>query len=395
MNKLLKNKVLETLAQLLAQNKSEIIAANRLDIAACPIDDPVIFDRLKVDEAKIDKMIASVKSVINAPDPVGRVIFSHVREDNLRIENRTVPFGTILIIYEARPDVSIEAAIIAVKAGNKILLKGGKEAKNTNLCLANLWQQALMANDADQNFVRYLDLSREETQKLIGGEAEKFDLIVPRGGEALIDFVVKNSKVPVLISGRGNNFLYIDDEADFEMAINIALNGKERLSVCNALDKVLINQNIADFESKSERLINALRGKNIELFGDQTVCQLNAQIHSITSQEIWFEEFLSAKMLVATVSDVNAAIEKINQYSGGHSAAIVTRNAETADKFLNEVDCAAVYHNASTRFTDGGEFGLGAEIAISTQKLHFRGPLGAEHLLTNKWFIYGDGQTRK
>ena len=395
MNKSLKNNILNSLARLLAECKPEIIAANKLDIATCPTDDSVIFDRLKIDEAKIDKMIASVKNVIDAADPVGKLIFSHLREDGLKVENRTVPFGTILIIYEARPDVSIEAAIIAVKAGNRILLKGGKEARNTNLCLVELWRRALAENGADENFVRYLDFSREETQILINGEREKFDLIIPRGGEALIDFVLKNSKVPVIVSGRGNNFLYIDDEADFAMALNIALDGKARLSVCNALDKILINRKIADFDHKLSQLVNALLGKNIDIFGDRTVCSSNNQIQPISNEEIWFEEFLAAKILIAAVSTVDEAIEKINQYSGGHSAAIITGNPETAERFLNEVDCAAVYHNASTRFTDGGEFGLGAEIAISTQKLHFRGPLGAEHLLTNKWFVYGDGQTRK
>ncbi|MEP6923402.1 MAG: glutamate-5-semialdehyde dehydrogenase, partial [Pyrinomonadaceae bacterium] len=387
MKTLSKNNILGSLAQLLAENKPEIIDANKLDIKACPTNDLVIFDRLKIDEAKIDKMIASVRSVIDAADLVGKLISSHVREDGLKIENRMVPFGTILIIYEARPDVSIEAAIIAVKAGNRILLKGGKEARNTNLCLADLWQRALAENGADLNFVRYLDLSREETQKLINGGAEKFDLIIPRGGETLINFVLKNSKVPVIVSGRGNNFLYIDDEADFEMAIKIALDGKERLSVCNALDKILINLKIADFDAKLKQLVNALLDKNIEIFGDSPVCGSNNQIQPIKDKGIWFEEFLSAKILIAAVSNIDEAIEKINKYSGGHSAAVVTRNVQTADKFLNEVDCAAVYHNASTRFTDGGEFGLGAEIAISTQKLHFRGPLGAEHLLTNKWFV--------
>lgn len=395
LNEPLKNNILKSLARLLAENKAEIIAANKSDVSACPPDDIVIFDRLKVDEAKIEKMIASVESVIAAPDPVGKILYAKTRADGLQIENRTAPFGTILIIYEARPDVSVEAAIIALKAGNKILLKGGKEARNTNLCLANLWRKALAENGADETFVRYLDLSREETQKLISGAAEKFDLVIPRGGDALIDFVLQNSKAPVLVSGRGNNFLFVDAEADFEMALDIALDGKSRLSVCNALDKILIDEKLPDFAAKVNRLINALREKNIEVFGDDSIHQLNDSVEPIPNEKIWHEEFLAAKMVVGVVSDLEAAIEKINQYSGGHSAAIVTRSAETAEKFLQEVDCAAVYHNASVRFTDGGEFGLGAEIAISTQKLHFRGPLGAEHLLTNKWFVRGDGQIRE
>lgn len=395
MNNNLRNKILKCLARLLAEHKADIVAANKLDIEACPPDDHVILDRLKVNEEKVDAMISSVKSVMNSPDVVGQVISSYVREDGLRIENRRVPFGTILIIYEARPDVSIEAAIIALKAGNKILLKGGKEARNTNLYLAKLWRMALSENDADPDTVQYLDISREETQSLIRGEYEKFDLVIPRGGEALIDFVLRCSTVPVIVSGRGNNFLYIDSEADFEMAINIAINGKQRLSVCNALDKILINADLRDLDARTLQLIAALREQNIQIIGDEEVVEIDRTVTPIPDEDIWYEEFLSAKIVIGVVASTEEAIETINEYSGGHSASIVTANQQTAEWFLNEVDCAAVYHNASTRFTDGGQFGLGAEIAISTQKLHFRGPLGAEHLLTNKWFVYGDGQIRE
>ncbi len=390
-----RNDILESLAKLLGENKLSIIEANKADIADCPKDDEVILDRLKVDAAKVEKMIASVNSVLAANDPVGKVLYEKTREDGLRIENRNVPFGTILIVYEARPDVSIEAAIIALKAGNRILLKGGKEARRTNLCLADLWRKALEENGADADFVKYLDLSREETQRLIRGDAEKFDLVIPRGGETLINFVLQNSKVPVIVSGRGNNFAYVDENADYEMALKIILDGKQRLSVCNALDKVLINENLPDFEARVHQLISALTDNNIEVFGDEKVVNLSKQtLAPVTNEAIWHEEFLSAKIVIGTVSNAAEAVEKINRFSGGHSAAIITNNSETAEKFMREVDCAAVYHNASTRFTDGGELGLGAEIAISTQKLHFRGPLGAEHLLTNKWFVYGDGQIR-
>lgn len=395
MNNNLRNNILECLARLLAEHKADIVAANKLDIEACPPDDHVILDRLKVNEEKVDAMISSVKCVMNSPDVVGQVISSYVREDGLRIENRRVPFGTILIIYEARPDVSIEAAIIALKAGNKILLKGGKEARNTNLYLAKLWRMALSETDADLDTVQYLDISREETQSLIRGEYEKFDLVIPRGGEALIDFVLRYSTVPVIVSGRGNNFLYIDSEADFEMAINIAINGKQRLSVCNALDKILINADLRDLDARTLQLIAALREQNIQIIGDEEVVEIDRTVTPIPDEDIWYEEFLSAKIVIGVVASTEEAIETINEYSGGHSASIVTANQQTAEWFLNEVDCAAVYHNASTRFTDGGQFGLGAEIAISTQKLHFRGPLGAEHLLTNKWFVYGDGQIRE
>lgn len=265
----LKTNILRSLARLLEEKKAEIIAAKQKDIAACSTADAVIFDRLKVDEKKVEGMIASVEKVLNAPDPARKILFSNARQDGLRIENRAVPFGTILIIYEARPDVSVEAAIIALKAGNKILLKGGKEAGNTNLFLAGLWRKSLEENGADVDFVKYLDISREETQKLISGEREKFDLVIPRGGETLINFVLQNSKAPVIVSGRGNNFAYIESEADFETALKIVLDGKSRLSVCNALDKVLIDENLPELETKINQLIESLRSKDIEVFGDE------------------------------------------------------------------------------------------------------------------------------
>jgi len=394
MNAQTRNGVLNSLAGILSENKSAIVAANKADLTAGPPDDPVIVDRLKVTERKVETMIESVLRVAKQADPARNPISSYVREDGLRIENRKVPFGTVLIIYEARPDVTIEAAAIALKAGNRILLKGGKEARNTNLLLTDLWHQALDENSAETSYVRYLDISREETQALIGGKAASFDLIIPRGGDALIEFVTTHSNAPVIVSGRGNNFLYIDREADIDMAVAIAVDGKQRLSVCNALDKILIHKDLSGYSVKAKQLIDALREKKIEVFGDNAVREIDDSIRAV-SDDMWREEFLTAKIVLGVVSDIEEAICKINEYSGGHSASIVTENTDAARRFLDEVDCAAVYHNASVRFTDGGEFGLGAEIAISTQKMHFRGPLGAEHLMTNKWFVYGSGQVRK
>ena len=388
------NGVLRSLARLLDKERTTIIEANTADLAACPPEDIVIYDRLKVDDAKVDRMIESVEKVIPLPSAVGSVISTHTRADGLHIENRRVPFGTILIVFEARPDVCIEAAIIAMKAGNRTLLKGGKEARETNLVMAGLWRKVLEQNGVDVGFVRYLDISREETQQLIAGETEKFDLVIPRGGEELIEFALKNSRAPVLVSGRGNNFLFIDKEGDFEMASKIAIDGKSRLSVCNALDKILIDENLADIGPRIRDLSRSFLEIGVEVFGDSSTCSADPSIRAVENEEVWYEEFLSAKMVIGVAASVDDAIERINKYSGGHSAAIVTSNAATADRFLRDVDCAAVYHNASTRFTDGGEFGLGAEIAISTQKLHFRGPLGVEHLLTNKWFVHGDGHVR-
>ncbi|MDI1240931.1 MAG: glutamate-5-semialdehyde dehydrogenase [bacterium] len=386
-----KQDILGTLASLLDSERAAILAANAADLSVCPDGDAVIIDRLKVNDVKIDAMIRSVESVAAQADPEGFVISSHVREDGLRIENRRVPFGTVLIIYEARPDVTIEAAAIAIKGGNRILLKGGKEARNTNLLLVELWHRALGTNT---EVVRYLDLSRDETRSLIHGDREKFDLVIPRGGDGLIDFVLKNSSAPVIVSGRGNNFLYVDSEADLEMALRIAVDGKSRLSVCNALDKVLIDRVVPNIGHLVSDLVARFSAISVEVFGDAKVCSLNPGAIPIENDEIWDEEFLSAKIAIGVANGLDEAIDMINKHSGGHSATIVTSNAVKADEFMKRVDCAAVYHNASTRFTDGGELGLGAEIAISTQKLHFRGPLGAEHLMTNKWFVFGDGHVR-
>ena len=390
-----KNKILKSLAELLSIHKQEIIIENKKDIASVSDLDESLLDRLKVDEKKVDGMISAVKQIISLNDPEGAILSSSSHENGMLIENRVVPFGNILIIYESRPDVTIEAAITAFKAGNKIILKGGKEARLSNLYLVKLWHKALDKNGADTSYVKYLDLPREEVQKLIRNErGEKVDLIIPRGGEGLINYIKQNSTAPVIISGRGNNFLYVAEDADIEMATDIILNGKSRLSVCNALDKVLFNENIPNLSLTIKSVYDKLEVMGIEVLGDKATCDMNDNIHQITNDSIFGEEFLSAKILQSTVSDLDEAITVINKYSGGHSASIVTKDLVKATKFQNEVDCAAVYHNASTRFTDGGEFGFGAEIAISTQKLHFRGPLGLGELVTNKWFISGTGQVR-
>ena len=377
-----KNAVLATLAELLKANEQNILSANQRDITACVDTSESMLDRLKVNSAKISGMISALNEVIALSDPEGKILHTHMPSNGLEIQNRTVPFGKILIIYESRPDVTIEATALAFKAGNKVLLKGGKEARITNLFLVGLWQEALTANGLSKDLINYLDFSREETQDLIKNNSQKVDLIIPRGGPGLISFVTENTTVPVIVSGRGNNFLYIDSEADFEMAIRIAINGKQRISVCNALDKVLIHKDIP--QEKVNKLIGDLKANNIEVL----------EYKNGENEELLKQEFLAAKILLSRVESAAEAIEMINKYSGRHSASIVTTNKETAEKFQNEVDCAAVYHNASTRFTDGGQFGYGAEIAISTQKLHGRGPIGINQLVTNKWFIYGNGQIR-
>jgi glutamate-5-semialdehyde dehydrogenase len=390
-----KNKVLTSLADLLRQNRAQIIEANLQDMADYPEMDEAMKDRLKVDEKKIDEMIRSLTQVASLNDPEGKTLYAYTREDGLLIENRTVPFGTILIIYESRPDVTIEAAATAFKAGNRILLKGGKESYHTNSFLTKLWQQALEKTSIDSRYVQYLHLTREETQRLIKENTHRVDLIIPRGGENLIRFIQENTTIPIIVSGRGNNFLYVDKNCDFEMAVRIILNGKKRISVCNALDKVLIDENLPNIQDKIAQLVSALKSRGIEVLGNSSVYGLNSEIIETNDEKVLYEEFLAPKIFLSLVPDITEAIRLINAYSGKHSATIVTNEFPQATRFMQEVDCAAVYHNASTRFTDGGEFGLGAEIAISTQKLHFRGPIGAEQLVTNKWFVYGNGHIRE
>ncbi len=390
----IKNKVLVALKELVKENRQSIIETNKKDVAAFKGDDESMLDRLKVDDKKVNGMIAAIEQVLSFEDPENKLLYQTVQPNGLKVENRTVPFGTILIIYESRPDVTIEAAITAFKAGNKILLKGGKEARLTNLLLTELWQKALVENNVSENYVSYLDIGREAIQKLIKENNKTIDLIIPRGGDALINFVVQNANVPVMVSGRGNNFLYIDVDSDFDMAIDIIINGKSRISVCNALDKVLINKNLHDLPAKLNKLVNALKEKNIEIIGSKEIVALNNSVELMPNISVMEEEFLALKILIDITDNLNAAIKTINQYSGGHSAVIITADDKAATQFQHEVDCAAVYHNASTRFTDGGEFGLGAEIAISTQKLHFRGPVGLNQLVTNKWFVSGNGQVR-
>lgn len=390
----LKNRVLATLSGLLHKNRNRIIEANIKDIKSYPDMDDSMMDRLKVDNIKIDGMIKSLDEVTHQSDPVDKELYNYVREDGLHIINKTVPFGTILIIYESRPDVTVEAAATAFKAGNRILLKGGKESLNTNLLLTDLWQEALTLCGADKSLVEYLILSHSQTQQLIKENNRDIDLIIPRGGEGLINFVLQNSSVPVIVSGRGNNFLYIDDDVDFDMAIKLAINGKKRISVCNAIDKILINKDLPSIKNKIKCLVLCLKEKGIDVWGNSETADICNEIKVEIDPKTLCEEYLAPKLYITIVDEMNDAIDMINRYSGGHTAVIVTNMKAKADKFMEYVDCAAVYHNASSRFTDGGQYGVGAEIAISTQKLHFRGPLGTQELVTNKWFVYGEGHIR-
>lgn len=391
----IKNNVLQSMERILDENRKAILDANKKDLDLFNLEDQAMYDRLIVTDAKIDGMITSIKEVRSQEDPVSKTISTKSLENGLEINNRTAPFGTIMIIYESRPDVTIEAAVLAFKANNKIFLKGGKEALHSNTILTELWHQALEENRLSKNYIQQLVLNREETQMFLKNPPEKLDLIVPRGGERLINFVKQNATGAVLVSGRGNNFLYVDENADWEKSVKVILNAKTaKISACNALDKILISSKIENYTEKLKDLYKLLQVNGVETLVDNDVNILIEGSNLIKDASVWKEEFLAMKCCLGAVDSLDEAIEKININSGGHSATIMTSNKESAMQFMEEVDCAAVYQNASTRFTDGGQMGVGAELAISTDKLHHRGPLGLKQLVTNKYYVFGDGQIR-
>lgn len=389
-----RNAVLSRMATLLEEERASLKSINQQDLDNYSGADLAMEKRLMVDDAKIDGMILSMQQLASQEDPIGVERFHFVHEKGMKITNKTAAFGTVMIIYESRPDVTVEASGIAFKSGNKILLKGGKESLLSNLKIVALWHQALKDNEVNANWVEYLNYNRNETQDFLEKPTQRVDLIVPRGGEQLIAFVKQHATCPVIVSGRGNNFVYVNQEADIQKATDIIINGKtSNISVCNALDKVLIDTNLDNWETFAQDIVAKLQQYNVTVLGDQKVADATG-IPQIESDLIWYEEFLDYKIVIGTVNSDKEAIAKINQYCGGHSASIITENEVTAQEFMDNVDTAAVYHNASTRFTDGGQFGLGGELAISTDKLHQRGPIGLQHLVTNKWYIYGDGQIR-
>ncbi len=392
-----KNDVLTSVKSYLSEYRTQILDANKEDIAVWQGADQALYDRLVVNDKKVDSMISAVDQIIKDSDPVARELYSFYHDNGMKVINKTAPFGTILIIYESRPDVTIEAAMVAFKSNNKILLKGGKEAICTNRILVSCWHKALSDNGLSKDWVTLLELDRNQTQEFLRNPGVSLDLIVPRGGEGLISFVKEHAKCPVLISGRGNNFLYVHEDANWALTIPVIVNAKtDKISACNSLDKVLINKNLPDLSARLKELLEVLNHANVEVLIDQTIEDLNieskASLTDISKE--WGKEYLAMKISIGLISNMTDAIELINEHSGGHSSTIMTQNECFAEEFMNEVDVAAVYHNASTRFTDGGQFGLGAELAISTDKLHHRGPLGLHQLVTNKWYVFGTGQIR-
>ncbi|PIF01041.1 MAG: glutamate-5-semialdehyde dehydrogenase [Maribacter sp.] len=389
-----RNAVLKSMIRCLKREKNTLLEANRKDVGNYSGEDIAMYDRLKVNEGKIRGMIQSLRELGQQEDPLNIERFHFKHDNGMSVSNRTAPFGTVLVIYESRPDVTIEAAGIAFKSGNKILLKGGKESLDSNLVLVGLWHKALEENNVSTSWIQYLQYDRSETRAFLENPTQKIDLIVPRGGEKLIAFVKQHATCPIIVSGRGNNFLYVDIDADHEMALDTIINAKTtKISACNALDKVLIHHKLPNKSVFLKKLVAKLLENNVVIWVDGHLGSL-PNTSRITNDAIWYKEFLDYKILLGEVTGLEGAIGKINQYGGGHSAAIITKDGTTATEFMNSVDTAAVYHNASTRFTDGGQFGLGGELAISTDKLHQRGPIGLQHLVTNKWYVKGTGQVR-
>ena len=389
-----RNDVLQSMAVLIASESDAILAINKTDVDNYSGEDFAMYDRLKVDSSKIEGMILSLDQLVADTDPLDKELYNFTHENGLKIINKTAPFGTVLIIYESRPDVTVEAAGIAFKSGNKILLKGGKESVNSNLKIVELWHKALAKHNISTDWVAYINYNRTETQAFLENPTQKVDLIVPRGGEKLIAFVKQHANCPVIVSGRGNNFVYVDKEADLDLALKVIINGKTaKISACNAVDKILINENLPNKESFIQTLIEKLKEFKVAILGDKILSNYD-NVEAFENETIWFEEFLDYKIVLGSVVSTAEAVAMINKYGGGHSAVIVTKDNEEAALFMESVDSAAVYQNASTRFTDGGQFGLGGELAISTDKLHHRGPMGLHHLVTNKWYVFGNGQIR-
>ena len=388
-----KNRILHEMADALEINTQAIIKANALDMADADKNNltPALKDRLLLDEKRIQDMARSVREISALKEPVGRVLDGWVLDNGIKVEKVTVPIGVIGIIYESRPNVTSDTAALCFKSSNICILKGGKEAENSNKAIASVLKDVLIENELPSSLISLLpDSSREGVAKLI--KMDKYvDLIVPRGGEGLIHYVCDNASVPVVKHDKGQCHTYIDADAEYEMAIEIAINAKtDRPGVCNAMETLLVDEKIAHDLLPSLKM--AFDAKGTLLKG----CDKTQKIIPIehAGEAEFHTEYLDNILNVRIVKGVDEAVDHIVKYGSGHSEAIVTDNYGTAEKFLNSVDAAAVYLNASTRFTDGGAFGFGAEVGISTNKLHVRGPMGIEGLTTYKFKLYGSGQVR-
>lgn len=389
-----KNAALNEIAAALLENTEAILAANELDVKNAKENGmkPSLVDRLSLDEKRIASMASGVKEVSLLDDPVGKTISGSVRPNGLSIEKVSVPLGVIAVIFEARPNVTADAAALCLKSGNSVILRGGKEAFNSNKAIADVMRSAVKKAGLPEDCILLVeDTSRESANELMKMN-DYVDVLIPRGGAGLIKACVQNSTVPVIETGTGNCHVYVDESADLEMAKNILYNAKvSRPSVCNACESLLVHKAVAkEFLpiAKAE-----LEKANVVIHGDEKTAKIIPGVVSATEEDFG-KEYLGYEISVKVVENIDEAIAHISKYGTGHSECIVTESYKSSMKFTAEVDCAAVYVNASTRFTDGNEFGFGAEIGISTQKLHARGPLGLPELVSFKYIVRGNGQIR-
>ncbi|MEA4815798.1 MAG: glutamate-5-semialdehyde dehydrogenase [Lachnospiraceae bacterium] len=390
-----KNLILDKAAKALVANIPEILKANQkdVDLAIGKGVKASLIDRLRLDEKRIEDMASGILMVKELPDPIGEVISMNTLPNGLIVGKKRVPLGVIGIIFEARPNVAADAFALCFKAGNAVILRGGKEAINSNMAIVGTIRKAIELEGLNADVVQLVEDISHETAKEMMKLNGYIDVLIPRGGAGLIKTVVENSTVPIIETGTGNCHLYVDETADFKKAIDILINGKtQRTGVCNALESLLVNEKIAD--KFVPLAIAELNKYGVEIRGDKAFQKASSLVKEATDED-YAAEFLDLIISAKVVADTDEAISHIRKYSTGHSETIVTESYSNAQKFLNNVDSAAVYVNASTRFTDGAQFGYGAEIGISTQKLHARGPMGLKELTSYKYIIYGEGQIRE
>ena len=393
-----KDAALNLMAQALLDNATEIIAANKLDVQSATAAnlDAAIIDRLTLDQVRIQSLADGLIDISKLPDPVGETIREFDVPSGLHITQRRVPFGVVAVIYEARPNVTVDTAGLTLKSGNCALLRGSASAVNTNTKLVEIMRAALSKSDVPADAIQIVSAESHESVAELLQARGLIDVVIPRGGSALIERVVTESIVPVIETGVGNCHVYIDKSADFAKAISIAINSKvQRVSVCNAAETILIHREIAD--EFIPELMQAFKAEGVTIHGDDSVAEYAAKAGIAFKQAIdsdWSDEYYSLDIAARVVSDIDDALSHIQKWSTGHTEAIVATDEVAISRFTSELDSAVVMVNASTRFTDGGEFGFGAEIGISTQKLHARGPMGLQELTTSTYVVVGDGHTR-
>ena len=396
-----KNQTLLTVADFLVKEQNFILDANKIDIENGKKNHMPegLLDRLLLTETRIAQMAEGLRQVAALDDPIGEVLGMKKRPNGLMIGQKRVPLGVVGIIYEARPNVTADAFALCFKTGNVVILKGGSDAIHSNIAIVETIRKALAKESIPEQAISLIEDTSRETAAAFMKMNEYVDVLIPRGGAGLIRAVVNQATIPVIETGTGNCHIFVDETADFDMAIDIIMNAKtQRIGVCNACESLVLHEKIAD--AFLPELMKRLAEKEVEVHGDEKVMQIadgcvKKELLVPATEEDWGREYLDYKLSAKVVSSVDEAIAHINKYNTGHSEAIITENYSNAEKFLNEIDAACVYVNASTRFTDGFEFGFGAEIGISTQKLHARGPMGLLALTSTKYIIYGNGQIRK